>query len=180
MGVCMAEWRDIEGHEGYQVSDDGRVRNHRYGHCRELKTRTNRFTGYQFIIIQGATLTIHRLVASAFIPNPDNLPQINHKNEVKTDNRVDNLEWCTQAYNNDYSKYRRYKPVELWTMDNEKLATFENERAAAQILGVGKSAVSLALNGAHKSCAGFILKYAGKDGEQDGSASSGIGLQRLG
>ena len=60
-------------------------------------------TGYTRICIDKKDYRIHRLVAEAFIPNPNNLPMINHINEIKSDNRVENLEWCTNRYNITYS-----------------------------------------------------------------------------
>ena len=96
------EFRDIPGYEGlYEVSNLGRVR--RNG--RILKPLKHR-DGYLKIDLnkQGIRkgVYIHRLVGLAFIPNPDNLPCINHKDEDKTNNTVKNLEWCTREYNNNY------------------------------------------------------------------------------
>jgi hypothetical protein len=68
-------------------------------------------TGYYRVIIDKKDQRINRLVAESFIPNPNNLPYVNHINEDKTDNRVENLEWCTNRYNIAYSKKSKYKGV---------------------------------------------------------------------
>ena len=110
-------WKDIEGYEGwYQVSSQGRVRSvERYVNYKKtgLSNRKSRilkakkdYYGYMVVNLsvncKVKTMKIHRLVADAFIPNPDNLPCVNHKDEDKTNNFVDNLEWCSVAYNNTY------------------------------------------------------------------------------
>ena len=102
----MEEWRDIEGYEGlYQVSNKGRVRNINKNPYRMMKPHHNQRGYCQVALSSGGTyilVAVHRLVAQAFIPNPNCLPQVNHKDEVKDNNSVDNLEWCNNKYNCGY------------------------------------------------------------------------------
>ena len=96
----MEQWKTINGYENYEVSTAGNVRNKRTG--RILKPAKNR--GYLQVGLYNEngkhkTFYIHRLVAIAFIPNPDNLPEVNHINENKEDNSVDNLEWISHKNN---------------------------------------------------------------------------------
>lgn len=102
-------WKDITGYEGlYQVSNLGRVKSTQYFHgtneriLKPISTHNGYFRVHLRKDGKLKTFKIHRLVAEAFIPNPDNLPQINHKDEDKTNNRVDNLEWCSARYNCNY------------------------------------------------------------------------------
>ena len=90
--------KDAPGFPGYQVSDAGRVKRSINGKILRPVRYSN---GYCVVNLSGRRIGVHRLVALAFVPNPDGLPQINHKNEIKTDNRPDNLEWCDSKYNNN-------------------------------------------------------------------------------
>lgn len=90
-------WRVIPGHENYEVSNLGNVR--KDGITRKLRIPK---TGYIKTWVDHKLKYVHRLVALAFIPNPNNLPQVNHKDECRTNNCVDNLEWCTSGYNINY------------------------------------------------------------------------------
>ena len=98
----MENWKIIEDFTNYAVSDLGRVKNRTTGRIMKPGLRA----GYPSVSLyksgKAKNFTIHRLVASAFIPNPNNLPCINHKDEDKTNCVVDNLEWCTFSYNNNY------------------------------------------------------------------------------
>lgn len=102
-------WKNIEEYPNYQVSNMGRVKRLSTGYYRRtekiLKPQLQN-NGYLHIKLSQKDKTkcilVHRLVAQVFIPNPNNLPQVNHINEDKTDNRVENLEWCTQKYNINY------------------------------------------------------------------------------
>lgn len=109
----IEEWKNITGYEGlYQVSNLGRVKSLNYkGNGTEwiLKGYVKK-DGYEVVTLMKDGIRkycrVHRLVALAFLPNPDNLPQINHKDEDKLNNCADNLEWCTGSYNTKYSSYK--------------------------------------------------------------------------
>jgi len=108
----MEIWRDIIEHDGYQVSNLGRVRrNDRWVKARSGRTtllkgkilngKTNR-DGYREVHIMNHGESVHRLVAKAFLENNNNYPQVNHLDENKQNNKVENLEWCTQKHNNQH------------------------------------------------------------------------------
>ena len=117
----IEEWRPVVGYEGlYEVSNTGRVRSvDRYvvdslGHRRFYKGKVlsivKNKNGYLLINLycneKNKKCLVHRLVAEAFVSNPDNLPEVNHKDEDKTNNRVDNLEWCSRKYNVNFGTAR--------------------------------------------------------------------------
>ena len=98
----MEKWRDIPGYEGfYQVSDLGNVRSIRFNKIRNMKSWDSH--GYRAVELcmnnNRYTVGIHRLVALTFIPNPENKPEVNHKDRNKSNNNVENLEWVTQSEN---------------------------------------------------------------------------------
>lgn len=110
----MEEWRDIEGYEGlYQVSNEGRVkslerwcRNGKQLVKEKIKTSFKMADGYYGVTLSKNGIPkvkkIARLVAETFIPNPNDLPEVNHKSEDKSLNTVENLEWCDRSYNINY------------------------------------------------------------------------------
>ena len=158
-------WCPINGYEGlYEVSDQGRVKSLKFGKERILKpVRTPK--GYLIINLykngEMKSYRIHRLVAKTFIPNPDNLPEVNHKDENKENNSVQNLEWCDSKYNNNYGTRtdRCSKPVLQFTKDGEFVKEWKSTIDVQRNLGYFHNNISYCCTGRYKSAYNFIWKY---------------------
>lgn len=144
-------WKDVTGFEGlYKVSNHGRVKSFRasakLGRPKEFILRPYKInSGYDVVTLYSkerrVKFQVHRLVATEFIPNPSNLPCVNHKDENKINNHVDNLEWCTYQYNNNYGTARvrtaeaRARKVAQKTLDGRLLAVYASPTIASSLLG---------------------------------------------
>lgn len=163
-------WEDIKGYPNYEVSNLGRVKNKNRNKI--IKNFFNK--GYKLVSLnknnKRKTFRLHRLVAEAFIPNPDNLPQVNHKDEDKTNNRVDNLEWCTHDYNSKYgtrgkrisenvSGYKHHSAKKVLCIETGEI--FECCRDAEKKIGVARCSVSKAANPKQEqqTSGGYHWKY---------------------
>ena len=156
--------KDIKGYEGiYGITSCGRVWSYR--RKRSLEPGTNRY-GYLYVNLhkdgKAKSYVIHRLVAEAYIPNSENLPQVNHKDENKANNCLQNLEWCDCKYNNNYGT-RNEKvsnslkiPILQYTLDGE----FIREWPCANDVGKEvQSRICKCLKGKAKSAYGFKWFY---------------------
>lgn len=147
-------WKDIEGFENYQVNQIGQVRSLNYrqtGKVKRLKSTPNS-AGYLTVCLskdgKRYPKYVHQLVAEAFIPNLNNLPQVNHIDEDKANNHVNNLEWCTREYNTNYGtrnerqsksmKGKGIKPVLMLSKEGKPLAVFKSQIEANEYLGKDK------------------------------------------
>lgn len=159
-------WKDIEGYEGmYQVSNMGRVKSLR----RNIILSQGIANGYEMVTLSTNNISkgyyIHRLVANAFIPNPDNLPQVNHKDENKLNNCVDNLEWCTQEYNINYgtgiAKRARSqsKKVLQFKPDGTFIKEWKSTMDVQRNLGFCQSYISECCRGEQAYAYGYLWKY---------------------
>lgn len=120
----MEEWRDVPGYEGlYMVSNMGEVKSIFYHKGIILKSSAIK-SGHSGVTLckNGirTRLSVHRIIAEAFIPNPDNLPQVNHKDENPRNNCVENLEWCTVKYNANYGT--RNSRISKQMLNNPKIS----------------------------------------------------------
>ena len=165
-------WKDIKGYEGlYQVSNLGNVKSlprlliysdgQRHYYKEKILRCIKKPSGYCFVNLYKDNVSkhkhIHRLVAEAFIPNPDNLPVINHKDKNPLNNRADNLEWCTQQYNVDYSASIK---INQYSKDGVFIRQWKSASEASREIGICASQISRCCNGTFKSAYGFIWRYA--------------------
>lgn len=152
-------WRDIKGYEGlYEVSDKGEVRN--YITRKLIVGDINNFGYYRVKLYKNKkqkTFFRHRLVAQAFIQNPDNLPEVNHIDGDKSHNYKENLEWSSRTHNEREAhrlKIKQYKPFEV-KFQNGEIKKYEFAISLANELGVSKRAVQ---NWLQKRNYGFLKR----------------------
>ena len=191
MQEIKEEWRDIPGYEGYyQVSNQGRIRSvdrkviARGGLTRISKGKIialNYSRPYPMVCLSKKdikkTYLVHRLVADTFIPNPKNEKTVNHKNGIKSDNRVENLEWCSYSDNIKHA-FRQLgrRPTSHWTgvkegkspfakkvqqisPNGELIVIHESMTTAARVTNTHLSCISQAINGKIKTAGGFLWRY---------------------
>ena len=164
-------WRDIKGFEGkYMVSNLGRAKSLNYNNTGKegiMKPQDNG-DGYLFVQLckdgKVKNCRINRLVAMAFLPNPNNLPEVNHKDENTKNNRVDNLEWCTRQYNVDYSLSKAVIGIDKVS---GLILEFPSTREAERQTGISKGNICDCLKGRVKSAGGFYWHYASESEEVD-------------
>lgn len=166
-------WKDIKNYPGYQINNLGAVKSLNYNHTKKEKLMATHLdkNGYMRVTMCNKTFPIHRLVAEAFIPNPNNYPQVNHKDENKLNNSVDNLEWCTAKYNTNYgtgNKRRSEKQKDIsreYTYKKVKCIEtgiiYKSPVDAANQLGISRLHIGHAANpkDRHKTAGGYHWEY---------------------
>ena len=167
-------WKDIPKFEGlYQASNLGRIKslpklvNNRFKDIskaeRILKPSKGK-NGYLRVVLMKDGIKkyclVHRLIAKTFLPNNLKLEQVNHKNEIKTDNRVENLEWCTVSYNKRYSVAKK---IEQYDLDGKYIKTWNCIRDVEEELNIKNNNLDHCLKKRNKTAGGFIWRYANEN-----------------
>lgn len=171
------KWMKPEGFSIYLISNAGLCQNiHHLG--KYLKHGVNK-DGYLFYHLLGDdgkchTCYVHRLVGKAFVPNPDpeHNTELNHKNQIKTDNRKENLEWCDRKYQMNYADIKERisetmtnhplhsKPVEQYTLDMVFIKEYPSVMEAERQTGISHTKIVLVCQGKRKKAGGYIWRYA--------------------
>lgn len=175
------EWKPVVGYEGlYEVSSMGRVKSLKrtitgkngqiYEVEEKLLTQSTITGGYLYVTLSDhgecRSYPVHRLVATAFIPNPGNLSDVNHKNENKTNNSVDNLEWMSHKDNLNYGTYKERmalavsKPVsQIDKKTGVIIAIYPGQKFAEEATGICNGCISKACLGKAKSAGGYYWSF---------------------
>ena len=171
-------WKEIEGFNGkYYISTNGEI--YSVPAKRILKTCVSN-KGYELVCLKGSDgkrkqYTVHRLVALTFLLNPENLPLVNHKDENKLNNKVENLEWCTYSYNNSYGEHLNKKSrtlhnpsrKECWliNLESKELMHFDSLHEAADFLQTNSINLANVANGKYAQCKGWFVSLVPIDVE---------------
>ena len=173
-------WRDIKGYEGlYQISSYGRVKSLErtvwngkgyYKKSEKIRKGYDNGDGYLYVNLckegKRKQYRINRLVAMAFIPNPNNLPEVNHKDKIRTNNNIENLEWCTKQYNVEYSLAKAVIGI---NKVSGLILEFPSQMEASRQTGTNQGHIWGCCNGRRKSAGGFLWFYADDPDQPDKS-----------
>ena len=170
-------WKDIKEYENfYQISNFGVVRSLKRKNTKGkiLKPSKDK-DGYLKVTLskqnKRKSFFIHRLVAQEFLSNYDNLPQINHKNEIKSDNRVENLEWCEHKYNQNFGTRNKRisktlsKPIIQYDLEKNFIKIWENAKIASEKLNINRSNIVSCLKNKRKKAGNYIWEYSVREEE---------------
>ena len=157
-------FKPVDGYTNYHISNHGTLRRTTRSGFKYFKgSPSSGYTHTQYAKMnlsangKNKTVMAHRLVAEAFIPNPENLPVVNHKDLNPANNHVSNLEWCTYQYN---AEHGLGKPIELISATSEKLV-FPSLTKAAEFLGCLPASIHYYANESVPSPSGYVVRYAG-------------------
>lgn len=179
--VHYEEWRDIKGFEGlYQVSNLGRVKSLKRfvrantcgirGISEKILSACISNSGYLSVVLckngKHKPISVHRLVAETFLPNPIDYKEVNHKDEDKLNNLLDNLEWCDRTYNANYGtgikrcSMKKWKPIEMIDMySGNVIASFKSIKEAANATKVDYKYISSACRGVVNTAGGYKWRF---------------------
>lgn len=166
-------WKDVKGYEGlYQVSDEGEIKslpraisNGRGVYIRKVQLLKPGLRGrhnmkYKFVVLSDGNgnekhMSVHRIVAEAFVKNPQGFDVINHIDKDTMNNRADNLEWCTQQYNIEYG----HNKAVIQLLEGKKVAEYKSISCASEKTKIGRTSINNVLKGWSQTAGGYEWKY---------------------